>query len=561
MIDHRKTKKNKKIPIQQLDFSSSLVHRAFLVMNNTAANPQVPVALKKALEAFVIRYPLLASRLMKLHLREDNEQSTGYVSISNILGFNREYIEGQDVDQNMRFLAHEISHILFNHHIRGDKALYKSNWDLWNMACDYVVNDFIARLGFKIPENRYHDPSRFTCEMSAEEVFRVLLKEREEKEKKEEEKKGKNQQAQENGDKKEAESENEERGDNNEENNKDSEENDANGQDESGGDEEEGKEGESEQSDKSPESGKNIGENGDEDDVQNSENESLNQSPEIGNEEGKRGEGEIEHPDKTRERIRAQGGENDKEEEGEGEAETETTEEQALIDTRQALQIAQSCGLIHANAKRLLGTFTTRTPIDFEDILNRFFQEITKSDYSYRRINKRLSSATDFIFPALYSRAFGRVLFAIDTSGSVSGDEVRNMVGDILNCVDTYISKGCQAPELGVIQFDSEVAGFETVSQATDIQEFEAKGGGGTDYQPVFKWIEENTANGLLIDQMTGAAPEALIILTDGFCDSFPEEIPDFPVFWVIVGRSSFYGSFVPPFGEVIQITNELLGG
>jgi len=61
-------------------------------------------------------------------------------------------------------------------------------------------------------------------------------------------------------------------------------------------------------------------------------------------------------------------------------------------------------------------------------------------------------------------------------------------------------------------------------------------GGGGTDFVPPFKWVEEN-----------GIEPKCLIYLTDLCCDSFPPA-PDSPVLWATEsGRAA-------PFGETVTI-------
>ena len=49
-----------------------------------------------------------------------------------------------------------------------------------------------------------------------------------------------------------------------------------------------------------------------------------------------------------------------------------------------------------------------------------------------------------------------------------------------------------------------------------------------------------------------GIEPECVVYLTDGYCDTFPEKEPDFPVLWILTEDHDFN----PPFGEVICIGN-----
>jgi predicted metal-dependent peptidase len=88
-----------------------------------------------------------------------------------------------------------------------------------------------------------------------------------------------------------------------------------------------------------------------------------------------------------------------------------------------------------------------------------------------------------------------------------------------------------------VLYVDSEFQGEQEI-EPDDTFLLEPKGGGGTDFRPAFKWMEEN-----------GIEPTAAIYFTDGCCHSFPEE-PDFPLLWAHTGGYKFE----PPFGEVIDI-------
>jgi predicted metal-dependent peptidase len=61
-------------------------------------------------------------------------------------------------------------------------------------------------------------------------------------------------------------------------------------------------------------------------------------------------------------------------------------------------------------------------------------------------------------------------------------------------------------------------------------------GGGGTDFAPVFEYVEQQ-----------GLAPQALVFLTDLY-GPFPEREPHYPVIWVSTS------SQVAPFGETIPV-------
>ena len=65
---------------------------------------------------------------------------------------------------------------------------------------------------------------------------------------------------------------------------------------------------------------------------------------------------------------------------------------------------------------------------------------------------------------------------------------------------------------------------------------FEAVGGGGTDFRPVFDYIKNNSIN-----------PACMLYLTDMY-GSFPQEAPQYPVLWC--ATSDIRG----PFGDTLRI-------
>jgi len=69
--------------------------------------------------------------------------------------------------------------------------------------------------------------------------------------------------------------------------------------------------------------------------------------------------------------------------------------------------------------------------------------------------------------------------------------------------------------------------------------QIEPKGGGGTDFRPVFEWVENQGVN-----------PCCLIYLTDLECNRFPAHAPAYSVLWIQTGNSGYR----VPFGEIVQM-------
>ncbi len=211
-------------------------------------------------------------------------------------------------------------------------------------------------------------------------------------------------------------------------------------------------------------------------------------------------------------------------------------EAKAKVQTEKALQIANSMrGTLSADTELMIRK-GLQPRFDWREVLHRFFREITNSDYSFATPNKRFAH-TGIILPSLRAQSMGRIVLAIDTSGSVSTAEVSAMVAEMQACLEAYAENGLSQP-LTVIYCDSEIRAVETL-QSGDVAK--PVGGGGTSFIPVFKHVSD----------LDGAA--CLVYLTDGYGDS-PAALepfaPCYPVLWGLIRDNA---SFAPPFGEVFR--------
>jgi predicted metal-dependent peptidase len=93
------------------------------------------------------------------------------------------------------------------------------------------------------------------------------------------------------------------------------------------------------------------------------------------------------------------------------------------------------------------------------------------------------------------------------------------------------------------IQAVEEYEGFE--GARTPGASVRVRGRGGTDFRPVFAWVAERWAAGVM-------RPDGLIYLTDGF-GRFPDPAPAYPVLWVVTP----HGARDIPFGAVLRLSRE----
>ena len=84
------------------------------------------------------------------------------------LFFNPEFFLELDTDERIFLLLHEVMHNVYSH---GTRKGFR-NHELWNSACDYVINGELIARGFKMPKGGLHDT--VYDGMGADEVYAKL---------------------------------------------------------------------------------------------------------------------------------------------------------------------------------------------------------------------------------------------------------------------------------------------------------------------------------------------------------------------------------------------------
>jgi predicted metal-dependent peptidase len=158
--------------------------------------------------------------------------------------------------------------------------------------------------------------------------------------------------------------------------------------------------------------------------------------------------------------------------------------------------------------------------VSWRAALAQHLAQTARDDYAWTRPSRREGEA---MLPSLRSHA-GDIVVAIDTSGSVSQDDLAQFIAEI-NAL-----KGTLTVRSTLLACDSALApGAPWVAEPWEplVLPRQLGGGGGTDFRPVFDWVERE-----------GRRPDALVYFTDAE-GSFPAQPPDYPVLWLVKGRAS----------------------
>ena len=170
------------------------------------------------------------------------------------------------------------------------------------------------------------------------------------------------------------------------------------------------------------------------------------------------------------------------------------------------------------NYNRLLDDlFSSKLP--WIEILRQYLTPMFDSTRKWLPPNRRHVYKRIYL-PSLQKEKQLKIVIAIDTSGSTTGDIVKTFVSEVFSILNSF-----GGYEMRLIQCDYDIQEdiIHDVSNPFIVEEFELLGGGGTDFHPVFDLIKEDDEG-----------PEVLLFLTDGYGRA-PKRVPDYPVIWGVI--------------------------
>ena len=223
---------------------------------------------------------------------------------------------------------------------------------------------------------------------------------------------------------------------------------------------------------------------------------------------------------------------------------------------RFAFRAGEAPGALVQNLKAV-----NRERYDYGEFLRRFAVpgEIMKLDdeefdqifYTY---GLELYGDMPLVEPLEYKevRRIRTFVIAIDTSGSVAGDLVQRFVQktyNILLSTESFFSR----VEIWILQCDAAVQEAVRITTPEEFEKYletmELRGFGGTDFRPVFQYVDKL--------RREGALPEVqgLVYLTDGD-GLYPERMPDYPAAFVFID-GAYYAPHVPPWAIKLILQRE----
>lgn len=463
----------------------------------------------------LVKYPFFGSVVASVGYKENKDIPTAGTDGETIY-YNPEYLEGLSVEEQTFIFSHEVCHIAFNHILRSEGK----NPELWNIATDGVINQFLKRDGLKMASGGVDMAEAINYD--AEQLYEKLLQEKQQR------CQGNSQQNQQ-----------------------------GNQQQSSGG----SQSGNNQQQSLSPLQG-NSGSGSSQEQKKQSQEQSGGESGEDSQKEDKskqdvghdthsmweqavkKHKEQQEKTDKKESLLdKLLGKDKDKKDKEKTELEKKQEELESmgekdafkknLEDKKKQLEelkeaISKQASQAGTSTNRDIRTVndigTAKPLIDWRYIL----RETIKYDVDWSYKNATLEDGV--VNANLEEQPMPETEIVLDTSGSINEVLLKNFLRECKNILQhTKLKVGC---------FDTEFYGFHEIRTEEDIEKMRFEGGGGTDFDVAVGAFSRRVEN--------------KIIFTDG-----EASMPDMPLdaIWIVFGGEKIN----PKGGKVIHIDNEQL--
>ena len=453
----------------------------------------------------LVKYPFFGSVVASVGYKENKDIPTAGTDGETIY-YNPEYLEGLSVEEQTFIFAHEVCHIAFNHILRSEGK----NPELWNIATDGVINQFLKRDGLKMAPGVVDMAEAINYD--AEQLYEKLLQEKQQRQ--QQSGQGNSQQ---------------------------------NHQQSSGG-----SQGENNQQQPQSQQQGNLGSGGSQGQEKQSQEQSGGESGEDSQKEDKSKQdvGHDTHSmwEQAVKKHKEQREKTDKKESlldkllGKDKEKTELEKKQEelesmgekdafkknLEDKKKQLEelkevISKQASQAGTSTNRDIRTVndigTAKPIIDWRYVL----REAIKYDVDWSYKNATLEDGV--VSANLEEQPMPETEIVLDTSGSINEVFLKNFLRECKNILQhTKLKVGC---------FDTEFYGFHEIRTEEDIEKMRFEGGGGTDFDVAVGAFSRRVEN--------------KIIFTDG-----EASMPDMPLdaIWIVFGNRKIY----PNGGKVIYI-------
>ena len=195
-----------------------------------------------------------------------------------------------------------------------------------------------------------------------------------------------------------------------------------------------------------------------------------------------------------------------------------------------AAATVDGAGNIPAGVKRLIKDLT-EPKMDWRELLRMQLESTIKSDYTWMRASRK-GWHMDAVMPGMKLDPMIDIALMIDASGSMDDAMLKDILSETASIMESF-----PAYRIHVASFDTKVYNPKQYDSDNleDITEYEIQGGGGTDFDCMFKYLKDNEIE-----------PKRLVVFTDGYpFGSWGDENYADTV-WILHGTTTIE----PPWGQ-----------
>ena len=166
-------------------------------------------------------------------------------------------------------------------------------------------------------------------------------------------------------------------------------------------------------------------------------------------------------------------------------------------------------------------------PFDWRSFLNNYLKAFMKSDFTWKRPSRR-SWGGGYILPGTNTDKHINLGIAIDTSGSVGDEQVREFLAHIAKIMHSFKTFNVDVWCFSTQVHENTLKNYTKTSQ-DQIKDYQLESFGGTEIKSNFKWIVDNKKK-----------YDVFICMTDGYDCINDLEFDYCPVIWGITGNDDF---------------------
>jgi predicted metal-dependent peptidase len=209
-----------------------------------------------------------------------------------------------------------------------------------------------------------------------------------------------------------------------------------------------------------------------------------------------------------------QNGEGDGDKEGKGKRPGMSKEDaQAIKDEIKNAMIqsaaAAGAGKTPAGIQRMIKNLT-EPKMDWRQLVRQEIQSIVRNDYSFTRPNRK-SMHSGAILPGMKEATTIDVAISIDMSGSIGEVDATTFLSEVKGIMDQY-----EDFKINLWCFDTAIYNHQEITHdnSDELTDYQPEGGGGTDFEVNWTFMEENQIR-----------PKKFIMFTDGYpCGGWGDE-------------------------------------